>query len=391
MKDKFPWHNMGLYRDDGLACYKRMPGPLLERRKKEIIKLFQENGLQITIATNLKSVDFLDVNLNLCTEKHKPYKKPNNEILYVNKMSNHPNTVLKEVPHSVSMRLQHISSSSIEFDEAKSEYEKALKKSGYSFKLEYHEDNKKKDGNQKKNEKKKRSRKIIWYNPPFNSASKVNIGQRFLKLLDKHFPPSNKLHKIFNRNTVKVSYSCTKNMKRIIQSHNSKILTLEKNEKSDKTCSCPKTKKENCPLSNKCLSSSVIYRATVKKSGKYYIGMTENDFKHRYNRHKFSFKHEKDKNATTLSQHIWDIGENITDTKSPDIKWEIVKQSYPRRTGAKTCEVCLDEKLYLLRNNGDSASLNTRAEIFRRCLHRSRHKLSTMPLTSGKKHITGKK
>ena len=56
--------------------------------------------------------------------------------------------------------------------------------------------------------------------------------------------------------------------------------------------------------------------------------MTENDFRHRYTRHKYSFKHKHDKNVTTLSQQIWDIVENITesDTKSPDIKWEIVKQ-----------------------------------------------------------------
>ena len=29
-----------------------------------------------------------------------------------------------------------------------------------------------------------------------------------------HFPPQNKLHKIFNRNTLKLSYSCTKKKKK---------------------------------------------------------------------------------------------------------------------------------------------------------------------------------
>ena len=38
----------------------------------------------------------------------------------------------------------------------------------------------------------------------------------FLNLLDKYFPQNPRLHKIFNRNSGKVSYSCTKSMKTII-------------------------------------------------------------------------------------------------------------------------------------------------------------------------------
>lgn len=33
------------------------------------------------------------------------------------------------------------------------------------------------------------------------------------QLIDKHFPSSNKLHKIFNRHNVQISYSCLSNMK----------------------------------------------------------------------------------------------------------------------------------------------------------------------------------
>ena len=45
------------------------------------------------------------------------------------------------------------------------------------------------------------------------SASAVmrNVGYRFLTLVDKHFPKENKLRKIFNRNTIKISYSCMNN------------------------------------------------------------------------------------------------------------------------------------------------------------------------------------
>ena len=42
----------------------------------------------------------------------------------------------------------------------------------------------------------------------------------FLHLLDKHFGRNHKCHKIFNRNNVKISYSCIKN---VISSHKKEI------------------------------------------------------------------------------------------------------------------------------------------------------------------------
>ena len=76
----------------------------------------------------------------------------------------------------------------------------------------------------KKTKQKNRKRNIIWFNPPYSKNVVTKVGHYFLKLLDKHFPRHHKLHKIFNRNTVKVSYSCTKNIKSIINCHNKKVL-----------------------------------------------------------------------------------------------------------------------------------------------------------------------
>ena len=126
MREKFPALNFGLYRDDGLAVHKRIPGPQLERCKKDITGLFRNNGLEITISTGLKSVDFLDVTFNLTTETYQPYTKPNNELLYVNKQSNHPPTVLSQIPNSVNERLNNISSNETVFNDAKGKYERAL-------------------------------------------------------------------------------------------------------------------------------------------------------------------------------------------------------------------------------------------------------------------------
>ena len=57
------------------------------------------------------------------------------------------------------------------------------------------------------NKTKNRKRKIIWFNPPFSLDVSTNIGKKFFSLLGKHFPKTHQLHKLFNRNNVKVSYS----------------------------------------------------------------------------------------------------------------------------------------------------------------------------------------
>ena len=60
-----------------------------ERKRKQIIKIFKDCGLNITMKTNLKSVDFLDIRLNLRDNTYQPYRKPNSEPIYINKSSNH--------------------------------------------------------------------------------------------------------------------------------------------------------------------------------------------------------------------------------------------------------------------------------------------------------------
>ena len=66
---------LGLYRDDGLAIMKKMSGPQIERKQKQIIKIFRHYGLKITIKTILKSVDFLDIHLNLRDNTYQLYRK----------------------------------------------------------------------------------------------------------------------------------------------------------------------------------------------------------------------------------------------------------------------------------------------------------------------------
>ena len=179
----------------------------------KIIKIFKDIGFSIDIQTNLKEEDFLDVTLNLQNGTYRPYKKANDKLLYIHSSSNHPPQIIKQLPNSISERLSKNSSNQEVFNTAKVEYEDALKKSGYNVDLKY---------TNNKSEKPKTRKRNIWFNPPFSKSVATNIAKTFLQLVTKHFPRSNKLHKIFNRNTVKVSYSCMNNMSNIIKGHNKK-------------------------------------------------------------------------------------------------------------------------------------------------------------------------
>ena len=54
-------------------------------------------------------VNFLDVTLYLDSGIFKPYIKPNNTILYVNKNSKHPPQITKNILAAVNKRLSNIS------------------------------------------------------------------------------------------------------------------------------------------------------------------------------------------------------------------------------------------------------------------------------------------
>ena len=126
------------------------------------------------------------------------------------------------MPIYINKRLNKNSSSEEIFNETKSEYETALKNSGYQkAALKFHKE-------EQNTQKRKRSRSIIWFNPPFNRDVTTIVVKTFLKLLDKYFPKSNKLHKISNRNTVKVSYCCAENLSCIIRSHNKNVINGKK-------------------------------------------------------------------------------------------------------------------------------------------------------------------
>ena len=256
--------NVGLYRDDGLATCTKTPKQV-EEIKKEMCKIFKKHNLQITIEANKKVVDFLDITLDLRTGIYKPYKKPNNNIAYIHKQSNHPPSTIKNLPKGINKRLSINSNNAQTSKEAIPPYIEVLKKSGYNPNLQFDT-----EPTKKCNENKTRKRKVTWFIPPFNINVATNVAKIFLSLIDKHFPKNNKLCKIFNRNTIKVSVSCLPNLKQTISNNNNRLLKIHRKKESpqnDKLCNCwQKKKTNNCPLDGKCLTKCVVYKSTVTET-----------------------------------------------------------------------------------------------------------------------------
>ena len=364
----FPQENVGLYRDDGLAVLS-VSGPQIDRIRKQVINIFGQEGLKITVTTNIKTTNFLDVNLDLESGNFKPYRKPNDKPNYINIKSCHPPSTKKDLPTMVEKRLFDLSSNEELFNSEKQQYEDALKASGYNKTLNY-QNNNAQQGNQNRRQ---RSRKVHWFCPPYNSALATNIGKEFLKLVDKHFSNNREMKKYFNRNTIKISYSCMPNMSSVISSHNKKILG-QSNNLTEAGCNCRRG--TVCPLDGKCLTESLIYKATVEsdQTSSTYIGQASTTFKTRYNNHKSSFNLLHLQKSTRLSGFIWNLKE---EQKPYNIKWDIVSLQPTFDPGSNKCQLCLMEKVSIL-NSDKNSSINKRHEIFSKCIHRRNHLLAKL-------------
>ena len=144
---------------------------------------------------------------------------------------------------------------------------------------------------------KNRNRGIIRFNPPFCKLTNINIGKYFLNLLDRHFNRDNPLRKFFNRNIVKISYSCTINMHSILNNHNRRLLDeLNRNSGGPDEVFCNYRRKGECTLGGRCNSKNVVYRAFIPTPIEYnndgervYIGISAGNWKRGLYNHRYSF------------------------------------------------------------------------------------------------------
>ena len=312
-------------------------------------------------------MDYLHVTFNLTDSSYRLFNKTNNEINYIHKQSNHPPSIIKQLPLSVGRRLSKLSSNEKILNDSIPIYQEALIKAGCNHKLTYQKHDWKKDNPQQQ------KRQIIWFNPPYSKIVTTKVGKFYLSLIDEHFPPHHKLHKLFNRNNVKISYSCLPNIKSIINTHNRKVLypspTIGR-----RTCNCINT--SQCSLQQRCLSNSILYQANITPLGenletKVYYGICKTTFKLRYANHKKSFSHRNRKSDTELSDEFW----RIKDKKhNANITWEILGRHQAYNRSSKRCSLCLNEKLRIVLYR-DNNMLNRRTEILNKCRHKNKYAL----------------
>ena len=267
-------------------------------------------------------------------------------------------------------RISSLSQDEKTFNNAIRPYKEALKNSGYNEELQYNSHTNK--------SRKSRKRKVTWFNPPFSNSVKTKIGKEFFKIVDNNFPPHHRYAKIFNKNTLKLSYSCMPNFKTIIASHNSKLLEKHRNQgkvhQHIKSCSC--SNKTKCPLENKCMEKSLVYEATISTStGPFkYIGISESNFKIRYNNHQNSFRNRKYQNITELSKKVWELKDN---NQGFTISWKKLQGTNPFTPGKKKCNLCVTEKLYIIKHKVKFKEklLNKKSEIISKCRHENKYML----------------
>jgi hypothetical protein len=118
----------------------------------------------------------------------------------------------------------------------------------------------------------------------------------------------------------------------------------------------------------------VIYVASVASASgvEHYTGLTNNTFKKRWSSHEGYFRNKSDKNNTRLSTHIWKMKK---DNQNYQIRWEILDRAPANTPGSRKCRLCLKENYYIV-FRPDSASLNSRNELFNTYRHKTQKLLS---------------
>ena len=351
--------DIGIFRDDGLGVSSATPRQI-EQIKKKICEVYKKHGLSLTVDANKTVVQFLDVEFNLEKDTFKPFIKPNDVPSYVHQLSNHPPSVLRNIPASINRRISALSSNEEMFLSVAPLYQEALSNAGYDYKLKYDPESATTSRN-----KRYRKKRILWFNPPYSTSVKTNVGAQFLSLIDKHFPNSNPLSKIVNRKNTKISYRTTSNIKNLISSHNQKVIKTTENSAEQRMCNCAKPP---CPLQGRCLTDNLVYQATVKSGTEEqtYIGLASTTFKLRLGNHKKAFNHEQYRTNTSLSNYVWDLKHA---GKDYDVEWDLIGRAKPFSPISNACNLCTLEKFHIL-FTPELATIN-KQQINSPCLHKT--------------------
>ena len=135
-EDRYCKKEIGLYRDDGLMVHRGTTrstsgAKRIKRPNKALQRPWIENHDQHEPPCH--RFPRLDLTLNLPSGTYQPYRKPNDVPTYVHRESNHPPSIIKNIPAAVSRRITDTSSDQGTFNTAAAAppYNNTLKAGGY--------------------------------------------------------------------------------------------------------------------------------------------------------------------------------------------------------------------------------------------------------------------
>ena len=111
---------------------------------------------------------------------------------------------------------------------------------------------------------------------------------------------------------------------------------------------------------------------------KFYIGISHTKFKIRLANHKSTFNNEKYRFSTSLSKYYWELKDkNLT----PNVKWEILRQTQTCRNLDAPCHLCLEERIAINYFEDKHNLLNNKYETTIICKHKSKFLLCNLKFT----------
>ena len=199
-----------------------------------------------------------------------------------------------------------------------------------------------------------------------------NVAKWFNVLVAKHFKKNTLFGRLFNKNNLRVSYSCTRNVQAIISASNRRVVNSGRQQQHQKRCNCRRG--VVCPAGGNCLAEGIVYEAKVSAEDepeRTYIGCSATSLKLRMNNHRCDFRNAGRRNATTLSAHVWSLKDA---GKDPSVVFRVLRKAKPYTPVSRKCRLCTMEKLFIARGD-ERVMLNKKSEIGNKCRHRNRHLL----------------
>ena len=156
----------------------------------------------------------------------------------------------------------------------------------------------------------------------------------------------------------------------MISSHNKRI--LEKSEDNNMLpCNC--RNKDQCPMDGQCRATSSVYHANISDIADtnysfYYVGISQPEVKNRISTHNTSMKYREHEHDTELSKKFWEMKDQ---GRTPIIKWKILQLTRPYQNGRLNCDLCLSEKLHIIKLKDSEKLLNKKTELISKCRHKA--------------------